>query len=181
MSSAPVNPPLAPWRGFQERLAGYFAARASGLLASGFALSSRNGEEFGRLRIHGEEGAEFEAGSTKATIERTARSRYRMLTDDAETLVVEPAGSWGTSRVGCGDRSYEVRLSLLRNAAVARSSGGEEAARITGGLTNLSYEAFFEPGDEGSLPVAVFLLYRTVSLRRRAFLAGARGGEARVP
>ena len=83
MSSAPVNPPLAPWRGFQERLAGYFAARASGLLASGFALSSRNGEEFGRLRIHGEEGAELEAGSTKATIERTARSRYRMLTGDA--------------------------------------------------------------------------------------------------
>ncbi len=178
MSSAPVNPPLAPWRGLQGRLAGYFAARASGLLASEFALSSRNGEGFGQLRIHGEEGAEFEAGSTKATIERTARSRYRMLTGDAETLVAEFAGSSGASRIRCGDRHYEIQLSLLRNAAVARSSGGEEAARITGGLTNLSYEVFFEPGDAGSLPVAVFLLYRTVSLRRRAFLAGAKGGEA---
>jgi hypothetical protein len=32
-------------------------------------------------------------------------------------------------------------------------------------------------GDEGSLPVAVFLLYHTVALRRRAFLTGAKGAE----
>lgn len=178
MRPAPEDLTLAPWRKLQERLAGYFAARASGLLASEFVLSSRSGEEFGRLRIRGEEGAEFEAGSTEAAIERTARSRYRVLTGDAETLVAEFAGSSGTLEVGRGARAYEVRLSLLRNTATARPSGGEEAARITGGLTNLSYEAFFEPEDEGSLPIAVFLLYRTVSLRRRAFLTGARGGEA---
>jgi hypothetical protein len=57
---------------------------------------------------------------------------------------------------------------------VARSSGGEEVARISGGLTNRSYEAVFDAGDEGSVPLAVFLLYLTVALRRRVFLAGAK-------
>ncbi len=176
MRPMPEEPTLLPWRRLQEHLAGYFAARARGLLASEFALSSRDGEEFGRLRVYGLEGAEFEAGDMRAAIERTARSRYRMLTGDAETLVTQPAGS-----LRCGNHLYETRFDLLRNAAVARSSGGEEAARIVGGLTNLSYEASFDAGDEGSLPVAVFLLYRIAALRRQAFLAGARGGEASSP
>jgi hypothetical protein len=175
MEPVPVDLTLAPWRELRERLAGYFAARAQGLLASEFVLSNRSGEEFGRLRVHGPEGAELEAGSTRAKIERTSRSRYRMLAGDAETLVAEFAGS--SSVLRCGFRTYEARLNLLRNAAVARSSGDEEAARIAGGLTNRSYEAVFDVGDEGSLPVAVFLLYHTVALRRRAFLAGTKGGE----
>jgi hypothetical protein len=179
MRSTPEDP--TPWRRLQEHLAGYFAARARGLLASEFAVSSRDGEEFGRLRIHGPGGAEFESSNLKAIIERTARSRYRMMTGDVETLVAQPAGSLGALKVRCGSRLYETYFDLLRNDTVARSSGGEEAAHIAGGLTNLSYEAFFDVGDEGSLPVAVFLLYRIVALRRRAFLAGTRGGEASSP
>jgi hypothetical protein len=167
-----------PWSPLREHLAGYFAARARGLLASEFALSSRDGEEFGRLRIHGLEGAELEAGNLSATIERAARSRHRMLTGGTETLAAEPAGPSGASKVRCADRTYEARFNLLRNTAAARSFEGEEAARIAGGLTNLRYEVFFEAGNEGSLPVAVFLLYRIVALRRRVFLAGARGDES---
>ena len=177
MRSMPEDPTPEPWRKLQEHLAGYLAARARGLLASEFVLSSRSGEEFGRLRIHGPEGAHLEAGNAEAAIERTARSRYRMLTGDAETLVAEPAGSSGVPKVRCGNRLYETRFDLLRNAAVARSSGGEVAARIAVGLTNLRYEAFFDEEDGGSLPVALFLLYRVVALRRRAFLAGVRGGD----
>jgi hypothetical protein len=171
------DPTLAPWRELQEHLAGYFAARSRGLLAAEFVLSGRSGEEFGRLQVHGLEGAQLEVGSTRAKIERTARSRYRMLTDSAETLVAEPTrGVSGALevRLRCGSRTYEARLKLLRNTAVARSSGGEEVARISGGLTNRSYEAVFDSGDEGSVPLAVFLLYLTVALRRRVFLAGAK-------
>jgi hypothetical protein len=168
------DPTLAPWRELQEHLAGYFAARSRGLLAAEFVLSGRRGEAFGRLQVHGLEGAQLEAGSTRARIERTAPARYRMLTGGTETLVAEPARSAsGTLEVRCGSRTYEARLRLVRNIAVARSSGGEEVARISGGLTNRSYEAVFDVGDEGSVPVAVFLLYHTVALRRRAFLAGA--------
>ena len=178
MEPVPGDLMLAPWGELRERLAGYFAARAQGLLASEFVLSSRSGEEFGRLRVQGPGGAELETGSTRVKIERTARSRYRVLTGDSETLVAESAGSSSALRVRCGKRTYEARLNLLRNTAVARSSGDEEAARIAGGLTNRSYEAVFDVGDEGSLPIAVFLLYHTVALRRRAFLAGSKGGEA---
>lgn len=169
----PMSEDPTPWRTLREHLAGYFAARARGLLASEFVLSSRNGEEFGRLHILGQEGARFEAGNAQATIER-----YRMLSGGVEMLVAEPAGSSGVPKVRCADRLYETRFDLLRNAAAARSSGGEVAARVAGGLTNLRYEAFFDEMNECSLPVALFLLCRVVALRRRAFLAGVRGGEA---
>jgi hypothetical protein len=170
---------LRPWRELRELLAGYFAARAQGLLASEFVLSSRSGAGFGRLQVHGSEGAELRAGSTIAKIERTAPSRYRMLTDAAETLAANPArNTFGALELRCADRTYDARLSLLRNTAVARSPEGGEATRIAGGLTNRSYEVVFDAGDEGSLPVAVFLLYHTVALRRRAFVAGGKGGAA---
>jgi hypothetical protein len=178
MRSVPEDPTLAPWRELRERLAGYFAARAPGLLASEFVLSGRSGEAFGRLRMAGPRSAELKMGGARVEIERTAR--YGLLTDGAETLVAKPArDTSGALQVRCGSRVYEARLNILRNKAVAYSSGGEEAARIAGGLfSNRSYEAVFEAGDEGSLPVAVFLLYHTVALRRWAFLAGARGSEA---
>lgn len=166
----PMSEGPTPWRALRDHLAGYFAARARGLLASEFVLSSRNGNEFGRLRIRGPEGAQFVADNVEATIERD-----RMLAGDAEMLVAEPAGA---PKVRCGNRLYETRFDLLRNAAVARASGGEVAARVAGGLTNLRYEAFFDEMNECSLPVALFLLCRVVALRRRAFLAGVRGGEA---
>ncbi len=179
MEPVPVDFTSAPWRELREHLAGYFAAQAQGLLGSEFVLSSRSGEEFGRLRVHGLGGAELETRGTRAKIERTARSRYRILTGDAETLVAESARSTSSVlKIMCANRTYEARLNLLRNTAVACSSGGEEAARIAGGLTNRSYEAVFDVEDEGSLPVAVFLLYHTVALRRRAFLAGTKGDEA---
>jgi hypothetical protein len=176
--SEPQNPTPAPWRSIQEQLAGYLAARARGFLASEFVLSSRDGEELGRLRVHGPQGADLEAGEVRATIERGAGSRYRMLGGDGRVILEETAGSGDTSEVRCGDRVYEVRLALLRNAAVARSSGGGEAARVAGGLTNRSYDAFFDAGEEGALPLAVFLLYRIIALRRRAFLTDAGRGEA---
>jgi hypothetical protein len=45
---------------------------------------------------------------------------------------------------------------------------------IKGGLTNRNYEVVFDAGDEGSLPVAFFLLYLTVALRRKAYLTGTK-------
>jgi hypothetical protein len=181
MTPAPQDPALAHWKRLREDLAGYFAVRPRGLLAPELALAGRDGGEFGRLRVPGPEDAQLEAGDVRASIERAAPSRHRMLVNDAEVLVAETAGAADAAEVRCGDRLYRVRLGLLRNVAVARSPGGAEAARVAGGLTNRSYEASFDAGDEGALPVVVFVLYRLVALRRRAFLTDAGGGEAWSP
>jgi hypothetical protein len=117
MTPAPQDPTLAPWRSLQEHLAGYLAARARGFTASEFVLSSRDGEVLGRLRVHGPQGADLEAGDITAAIERGAGSRYRMLDGDGRVILEETAGSGDASEVRCGDRVYEVRLALLRNAA----------------------------------------------------------------
>jgi hypothetical protein len=174
MSRMPEDPTLTPWRRLRETLAGSFAARARGLLASDFAILDRDGEEVGRLRIHGQKGAELEAGDLEAEIDRVARSRYTMLAGGAEILTARSAGASGTLEISCFDHLYEARLSLLRNTAEA-ATGDEAAVRISGGLTNRSYEAVFDVEDEGSLPVAFFLLYRTVALRREAYRAGPKG------
>ena len=177
MTPAPQD--TTPWEHLGERLAGSFAARARGTLAPELHLSGRNGEEFGRLRLDGPEGASFEAGDARATIERGTGPRYRMLDGGGNVLVEETAGSADAPEVRCGGRLYEARLRLLRNAAVARSPGGSEAARVAGGLTNRGYQVSFDAEDENSLPLAVFLLFRIVALRRRAFLTGgASGGTA---
>jgi hypothetical protein len=181
MTPTPQDPTLAPWMSLQERIAGYLAARTRGLLASDFDLSGREGEELGRLRVHGRRGADLEAGHITAAIERGAGSRYKMLDSDGRVILEETAGSGDVSEVRRGNRVYEVRLALLRNAAVARSSGGAEVARVAGGLTNRSYESFFDAGKEGALPLAVFLLYRIIALRRRAFLMGTEKGYASSP
>lgn len=175
MRSEPRDPSPSPWSKLLEALAGSFSARARGFLASEFILLNQGGEEFGRLRIHGPIGAELEAENLRAAIERAPHGRHRMLSGDEETLVAEPLGAADILEITCGGRRYESHLSLLRNTAVARSCGGEEAARVTGGLTNRAYEAIFDAEDEGSLPVAIFLLYYTVALRRRAYLTGAEG------
>jgi hypothetical protein len=169
MSPMPEDPTLAPWRRLGETLAGSFAARARRLLAADFAVLDRGGEEVGRLRTHGSAGAQLEAGDLEARIERLARSRYTMLSGGAQILTAASAGA--SLEIRCLDRLYEVRMSLLRNTAEA-ATGGEVAVRITGGLTNRRYEAAFDVEDEGSLPVAFFLLYRTVALRREAYRAG---------
>jgi hypothetical protein len=172
MSPMPEDPALAPWRRLGEILAGSFAARARGLLASNFGILDREGDEVGRLRIQGPEGAELEAGDLEARIVRVARSRYTMLSGGTEILTAGSVSS--TLEIRCLGRRYEARLSLLRNTAEA-ATGGEVAVRITGGLTNRGYEAAFDVDAEGSLPVAFFLLYRTVALRREAYRAGPKG------
>lgn len=170
MTPAPQD--LTSWERLREHLAGSFAARARGLLAQQLVLSSRAGEEFGRLRLDGPQGARFEAGALRATIERGSGSGHRMLEGDGKVLVEETSGSVDAPEIRCGGRLYAGRLRLLRNAAVARSPEGSEAARVAGGLTNRSYEVSFDAEDENSLPLAVFLLFRIVALRRRAFLTG---------
>ena len=175
MRSMPEDPTLTPWRRLGEPLAGSFVARARGLLASDFALLDRDGEEVGRLRIHGQKGAELEAGDLEAEIDRVARSRYTMLAGGAEILTARSAGASGTLEIRCLDHLYEARLSLLRNTAEAGQAGGEVTVRISGGLTNRKYEAVFDVDDEGSLAVALFLLYRIVALRREAYRAGTKG------
>jgi hypothetical protein len=172
MSSMQEDPTLAPWKRLGETLAGSFAARARGLLATDFAIFGREGEEIGRLRIDGTEGAELEAGDLKARIERSEHTGYTMLSDGATILAAEPAGALNTPEIRCVGRLYRGRLSLLRNTAEAGPAGDEATVRITGGLTNRNYEALFEPGDDASLPVALFLLYLTATLRRKAYLTG---------
>lgn len=162
-----MDPP-AHFRRLGETLAGSFAARARGILGSEFAILDRDGEEVGRLRIHGQEGAELEAGELEARIERVARSRYTMKAGGRDVLAADA----NTLHLSCHDRLYEAGLSLLRNTAEAGPAGGEVTVRIRGGLTNRSYEADFEVGDEGSLPVAFYLLYRIVALRREVYRAG---------
>ena len=170
MSPMQEDPTLASWRGLGETLEGSFAARARGLLASEFAILGREGEEIGRLEIHGGEGAELEAGDLEARIERSAPSGYTMLTDGAEILTAELLGAWNAPEIKCLNRLYKGRLSLLCNTVEAGPAGERVTVRITGGLTNRNYEAVFDAGNAGSLPVAFFLLYLTVTLRRKAYV-----------
>ena len=158
-----------PWRKLGEALAGRFAARARGLLASEFVLLDREGTEIGRLELHGTAGAELRAGDVEARIERVGRSGYKMFSLDAEILT--STGEATSPAITYLDHLYRASLSLLRNKAEA---GPAEITtiRIKGGLTNRNYEASFKPDDAGSLPVALFLLYRLVDLRRAAFRAG---------
>lgn len=173
MSPMPEDQTLAPWKGLREGLAGSFSARARGLLATDFALLDQRGREIGRLKVLGSHGAEIEAGDLRARIERTAPRRYAMLTGGTRILSAEAAaGSPDAARIRRAERVYEASLALLRNTAEALSPAGERAARVAGGLTNRRYEIAFDADDAGSLPVAVFLLYRLVALRRGAYRAG---------
>jgi len=157
-----------------ETLEGSFAAHSRGLLASDLAILGKEGEEIGGLEIHGVEGAELGAWYLEARIERSVLSGYTMLTDGAEILTAEPLGAWDAPEIKCLDRRYQGRLSLLRNTARAGPAGEKATVSITGGLTNRNYEAVFDSGDESSLPVAIFLLYLTVALRRRTYLTGTK-------
>jgi hypothetical protein len=165
---SPMQEDLTSWRRLGKTLEGFFAARARGLLASDFAILGREDEEIGRLEIDGAEGAELGVEYLEARIERSVLSGYTMLTDDAEILTAKPLGTWNAPEIKCLDRLYQGRLSLLRNTAEAGPAGERATVSITGGLTNRNYEAVFD--DEGSLPVAFFLLYLTVALRRKAYV-----------
>jgi hypothetical protein len=170
MSPMQEDSKLAPWRRLGEILKGSFAARARGLLAPDFAIQGREGEEIGRLEIYGAEGAALEAGDLKARIESSALTGYTMLAGGAEILTAEPLRAWNAPEIRCLDRLYRGRLSLLRNTASAGPAGERATVRITGDLTSRHYEAVFDAGNEGSLPVAFFLLYLTIALRRKAYL-----------
>lgn len=168
MSPVQIDPDPTPWRSLAEILSGSLTAR--GPLASGFALLDRENTEIARLEIHGPTGAELEAKGVEARIERVTPSRYEMLSGGAEILT--STGDATSPEIRCLGRPYEARLFLLRNRAGAGPAGEGETARITGGLTNRKYEVRFETDDEGSLPVALFLLYRLVALRREAYRTG---------
>ncbi|HSL00222.1 MAG TPA: hypothetical protein VK869_07775 [Rubrobacteraceae bacterium] len=174
MEPSPPEPALAPWQGPQETLGGSLSARPRGIAAPEFVLLDRDGGEFGRMVMHGPEGARLDAGSLRARIERVASpARYRMLTGEAETLVAYPAGSSVAMKIRCAGRPYEAAFYLLRNTAAAAPVGDGETARLTGGVLTRRYQVLFDTGDGRSLPIALFLLYYTVTLRRRAFLTGS--------
>ncbi len=170
MSPVQIDPDPTPWRSLGEILSGSLTARARGPFASSFALLDRENTEIGRLEIHGPTGAELGAGVVEARVARASPSRYEMLSGGAEILT--STGNATSPEIRCLGRPYKARLFLLRNRAGASPAGGGEAARITGGLTNRKYKVLFEKDDEGSLPVALFLLYRLVALRREAYRAG---------
>ena len=168
-------PALAAWQGPQKTLGGSLSARSRGIVAPELILLDRDGGEFGRMVMHGPEGARLDAGSLRARIVRVAGpSRYRMLTGEAETLTAQPTGSSVAMKILCAGRPYEAAFDLLRNTAAAGPVGGGETARLTGGVLTRGYEVLFDAGDGRSLPIALFLLYYTVTLRRRAFLTGPR-------
>jgi hypothetical protein len=166
------DPALAAWRSLGETLAGSFAARARGSLVrtSEFTIQDSQGGRVGRLEIHGPAGAELDAGDLQAYIERPAPSRYAILAGGKKILAAGPVGSLSTPEIRCFGGLYRGRLSLLRNKAEAAPSGEAVKVRVAGGLTNRNYEAVFDAGDEGSLPVAIFLLYLVVALRREAYV-----------
>jgi hypothetical protein len=164
-----------PWGRLGEDLSGYFAARARGLLASDFVLLDRDNGEFGHLEIQGPQGAETRStGGLEARIERVTPTRHRMLSGDAEILT--STGAATSPEIRCLGVPYNTTLTLLRNRAEAGPAIAQATVRIKGGLTNRSYEVFFEAGKSSSLPVALFLLYRLVTLRREAYRAGPRVG-----
>jgi len=159
-----------PWRNLGETLAGRFAARAGGLIASDFVLLDAEGAEIGRLEVHGKAGARLSAGGVEARIERVGSSGYEMLSRNAKILTSTANAT--SPEITYQNRPYEATLSLLRNTAEAGPPGHTTRIHIKGGLTNRNYRANFESDDEGSLPVALFLLYRLVSQRREAYLTG---------
>jgi len=175
MDPVQQDPTLAPWRKLGKTLSGSFVARARGLLAAEFAVQGRDGEEIGRMRIYGPEGAGLEAGDLEVRIERHTPTRYAMLAGGATILSSGPVGAPNTPEIRCLGRPYQGRLSLLRNTAEAGPVGDEATVRVTGGLTNRNYEAVFDAKSEESLPVAFFLLYLTVALRRQAYLTAGLG------
>jgi hypothetical protein len=155
---------LKDWKDLEASLNGAFSARAKGFLGSKFSLSASDGE-FGVLRLEGSGGASFEVGGIEGRIEPSG-SRRRMSVGDEAILTAgrEGSGLW----IEVGGAAFDANMSLLRNTASARSAEGREVARVSGGISNRSYEASF---GEGSMAVAVFLLFHLAATRRRAFRA----------
>ena len=180
MDGAPrTSSATAAWDALARELDGSFVARARGILGSRFSLSDDGGREWGQLRMLGSYAAEIHAGETVSEIERTGEfgNRYRMRTGKTSVLVAGPERPREGIRIFCAGSVYEAETSVLRNTSVARrlitgAEGGptEDGVRLAGGLAGRSYQATFPKGEGGaSLAVALFLLYRNVSIRRTAF------------
>lgn len=160
------------WKDLQADLTGFFTARSRGFLGSEFVFSKDGGRELGRLKIRNLQDAEFTAGDLEAVVKRTAESRYVMLTDGEEILRNCPFGASASGlEMECEGRTYTATVSLLRNVAVARNRAGGEAVRLAGNITGRGYKIETDAENVCALPVAVLLLYHTVSLRRRAYRA----------
>ena len=166
----PMQRDPEPWRHLGGTLAGRLTARARGLLASEFVLLDSEGTQIGKLDIQGPAGADLTAGDVEARIERSGRAGYAMLSSGEVILTstADPTSPEITSH----NHPYKTSLSLLRNKAEAGPKDHTTTIRIKGGLTNRTYEAAFDPGDDSSLPVAFFLLYRLVFQRSRAYVSG---------
>ena len=168
MGPMPRDP--EPWRKLRETLEGRFTARARGLLASEFVLLDREGAHIGKLDLHGRAGADLTAGDVEARIERVGLYDHAMLSSGEEILT--STGDPTSPGITSHNHPYETSLSLLRNKAEAGPNERSTSIRIKGGLTNRTYEASFDPGDENALPVALFLLYHLISQRSKAYRAG---------
>ncbi|CAN5599948.1 hypothetical protein BH24ACT18_BH24ACT18_17680 [soil metagenome] len=164
---------LTAWEDLASTLGGSFAARARGVVTPELILLTPAGEPFGRLTA-GEAGrTHLQAGDLAAWIEPRADATYGMTTGDENILTAEPTDSPAFLMLRSGERRYEARISLLRNRATATASVGNETVRLSGGLTNRRYRATFDPRDPASLPIAVFLLHHTVTLRSKAYRTGS--------
>ena len=157
------------WETLARVLGGTFSARARGLISPELILLTAADEPFGALTMDGEGSTHLRAGDLSARIESRPGAPHRMTTAGGETLTAEPTGSATHLKLRSTGRTYEASLSLLRNRATAGSSTDNEAARVSGGLTNRRYRAAFDPGDPTSLPVAIFLLNHLFNLRTRAY------------
>ena len=137
-----------------------------------FVLRDSAGGEFGRLLVE-ESGRATLDGDLRAEILPSEGSGHVMLTGGRETLTARPQGTSSSVEIRCGDETYEASMALLRNTAEARprdAAPAMETARAVGGpLTNLSYKATYDRNDAAALPIAVLLLCRLISLRRRAY------------
>ena len=153
-------------------LEGSFTARASGLLATEFALSGPAGAERGRLRP-GRFDGRFVSEDLAATFEASGGG-YRMVAGDETLLTATLRGrSLDALEIACGSRAYEARMSLFRNRAVAqRREDGVRTALVSGGFTGRRYEARFDAGGFCGYPIAGFLLWLLATERRRAYRRG---------
>ncbi len=170
MNATPQARIPGPWKALQSGTAGFFTARARGFLGGALVIAGSDGQELGRLKMLGDRGAELLAEDEKVIAERTQGARYRMLSDGEEILTAWPAGSSADRlEIRCGRRDYTATVGFLRNRAVARDAAGSVVARLAGNVTGRSYRIETDTEDTCGMPIAVLLLYHTVSHRRRAY------------
>lgn len=168
MTPNPKNTP--PLQDLQTSLTGSLLARRTPG-RSKIPFSHPSGEIVGEIAIQ-DSGADIVLGDLSVVLERDAHFRYRMLAAGKELLSAAPSDR-GLERLSIhyGDRTYEARISPLRNTAVAHADDGTETARVSGGLLGLKYQIDFDTEDPRGLPIAVLILYHLLTVRSRAYRA----------